>query len=142
MKARGITSVNGKEIKFGNPNRRTSSIGSPNSYHRNIDRATGKAMARDISINGGTHKDYDALRKAVLNDPVVRSWMNYKGWGIINEITRAALNKTGGTGNHFHFGPDRWAQRTWAKWQLNPDINVATILQKGGFIKNKFNYGK
>lgn len=139
MKARGITSVNGKGIKFGKSSRRTSSVGSPNSYHRSIDRATGKAMARDISIYGGTHRDYDALRKAVLNDPVVRSWMNYKGWGIINEITRAALNKTGGTGNHFHFGPDRWAQRTWAKWQLNPNINVATILQNGGRIINRFN---
>lgn len=138
LKSRGFNTINNKGIHYGKPGRRTSSVGSANSYHRSIDKVTKRAMARDISIYGGTHADYDAFRKKLMGDPIVLTWMNLKGWGIINEITPQIRAKTGGTGNHFHFGPDRWAQRTWHKWLLDPNIPVTMKLKIGGIIKNRF----
>lgn len=132
LKSEGITSVNGKKIKFGNraPRAKNASYGVKNSWHKKADPHTGYAMARDISIPGGNQDDYAEFRRILLNNPRVREYFAAKGWGIINEITSAALKRTNGTGPHFHFGPDQWARRTWAAWLRDPNINVATIIPK------------
>lgn len=130
LRQEGITSVSGKRIKFGNKNLRASnaSFGVKNSHHKERDPHTGNANARDISIIGGNTQDYAEFRRVLLSNNKVRDWMKAKGWGIINEITPAALKKTNGTGPHFHFGPDRWARRTWDTWINNPNIHVAQIV--------------
>lgn len=128
LKREGITSVNGKQIKFGNKALRTSNIGSKTSNHRRKDPDTGNAMARDISIVGGTTKDYQDFMKILISNENVKSYMSQKGWGIINEITPEILSKTGGTGPHFHFGPDTWAVRTWNRWVQVPTTDVTIII--------------
>lgn len=130
LKQEGITSVNGKKIKFGNKNLRSANApyGVKNSNHKRRDPHTGNAMARDISIIGGTMNDYAEFRKILLNNQRVRDWMQTKNWGIINELTPAILSRTRGTGPHFHFGPDSWARRTWSGWINNPNINITTAL--------------
>lgn len=126
LKQEGITSVNGKKIKFGNKNLRTN--GNPNSHHRERDQYTGFANARDVSIINGEIADYEALKQILLNNQNVVNWMSAKGWGIINEITPEILSKTNGTGLHFHFGPDRWAVRTWKKWLEDPNLPVTQLV--------------
>lgn len=127
LKQEGITEINGKPIKFGNKALRTS--GDPDSWHRKKDSQTGNASARDISIVGGTTKDYTDFKNILLNNQNVQNWMQAKGWGIINEITPEILSQTKGTGNHFHFGPDIWAKNTWRAWNDNPSAKVTTSFR-------------
>lgn len=130
LKEEGITHVGKKRIKFGRRGLRPkgAKYGSSKSWHYVLDKYTGNASARDISIYNGTDEDYAEFRMMLLSNARVRNWMATKGWGIINEITPAALKRTRGTGRHFHFGPDKWAQRTWKKWLENPNIPVTQIL--------------
>lgn len=130
LRSQGITHVGKRAIKFGKKGLRAknASFGVKNSWHKVLDPYTGNAMARDISIPGGSWLDYDQFRHMLLSNQKVRDWMAVKGWGIINEITTAAKSKTNATGNHFHFGPDRWAVRTWKKWLNDPKIDVRTIV--------------
>lgn len=130
LRQEGITSVNGKKIKFGSKTLRAqnASFGVKNSNHKKQDPYTGNAMARDISIIGGTQADYAEFRRVLLNNPRVRAYMDAKGWGILNEITPSILKRTRGTGPHFHFGPDTSARRTWRGWLNNPDIPITQAL--------------
>lgn len=132
LKQEGITHINGKKIKFGNKQLRAknASFGVKNSHHKERDPYTGNANARDISIPGGSMADYAEFRRQLLANPRVREWFKQKGWGIINEVTKAALSKTNGTGPHFHFGPDQWARRTWNYWLSNPSVDVTRIISK------------
>ena len=126
LKQQGITSVNGKAIKFGRRGLRPkgSKYGSKNSWHYVWNPYTKSATARDISIINGSDHDYDTFRKMLLGNKTVVSWMKANGWGIINELTKEILSRTKGTGRHFHFGPDSWARRTWNAWLSNPNIPV------------------
>ncbi len=130
LRQEGITSINGKAIKFGNKALRSAnaSYGVKNSNHKKKDPHTGNAMARDISIVGGTTQDYADFRSKLLSNPKVVQWFDAKGWGIINEITPAVLRRTRGTGPHFHFGPDSWAKRTWKAWVSNPNLPVTQVV--------------
>lgn len=128
LKSEGLTSINGKRIKFGSKELRTSNVGSKTSNHRKKDPHTGNAMARDISIEGGSTQDYIDFRKKLLSNPRICAYMQAKGWGIINEITPDILRRTRGTGPHFHFGPDTWAVRTWNAWINNPDIDITKLV--------------
>ena len=129
LRQENITQINGKPIKFGSKQLRTSDVGSPDSWHRKTDADTGNASARDISIVGGTTKDYADFKNILLNNQNVQNWMQAKGWGIINEITSEILSQTKGTGNHFHFGPDSWARNTWRAWNDNPSAKVTTSFR-------------
>lgn len=130
LKQEGITSINGKAIKFGSREKRSNnaSYGVTNSHHKEIDPSTGYANARDISIVGGTDKDYSDLRAKLLNNTRIRDWMEQKGWGILNELTPEIMNKTRATGRHFHLGPDKSARRTWLAWLNNPNVNVTQLF--------------
>lgn len=130
LRSEGITSVNGKKIKFGNKNLRPSNAGYgvPNSNHKRRDPYTGNAMARDISIPGGTDYDYTAFRSMLLNNQRVREYLAAKNWGILNELTPSIMKRTHATGRHFHFGPDSSARRTWKQWLSTPHIPVTQIV--------------
>lgn len=130
LRSEGITSINGKRIKFGNKGLRpaNASYGVKNSNHKRRDPHTGNAMARDISIVGGTTQDYADFRRILLSNPRVVQYMATKGWGIINEVTSAILARTRGTAPHFHFGPDRWAKRTWNAWLNDPTISITRAI--------------
>lgn len=141
LKQEGITEINGKPIKFGSREKRTSNIGSPNSWHKQIDKDTGYASARDISIVGGTTKDYEDFKNILLDNENIKDWMQLKNWGIINEVTPEILSQTKGTGNHFHFGPDTWARNTWNAWSNDPSVSVTKSFrnykQSNKFASNK-----
>lgn len=130
LKQQGITSVNGKAIKFGRRGLRPkgSKYGSKNSWHYVWNPYTKSATARDISIINGSDHDYDTFRKMLLGNKTVVSWMKANGWGIINELTKEILSRTKGTGRHFHFGPDNWARRTWNAWLSDPNIPVTKAI--------------
>lgn len=126
----GLLTINGKKIKFGNRALRAqnASFGAKNSNHKKKDPHTGYAMARDISIMGGTLDDYTEFRKQIMNNQLISSYLDAKNWGIINEVTPQILARTRGTGLHFHFGPDTWARRTWSKWKSNPEISITQAI--------------
>ena len=126
LKQEGITSINGKNLRFGSKELRNTK---KSTNHKVVDPDTGFASARDISIENGSDKDYDDFRKILLANPNVSQWMKLKGWGIINEITPTILSQTSGTGKHFHFGPDKWAKNTWQAWQDNPNSSITTSFR-------------
>lgn len=133
----GLTTINGKKIKFGNKALRAqnASFGAKNSNHKKRDPYTGNAMARDISIIGGNLNDYAEFRRQIMSNDLISKYMDIKGWGIINEVTPQILARTGGTGPHFHFGPDTWARRTWQAWKNNPNAPITQAFKKGGQIQ-------
>lgn len=126
----GLTSINGKQIKFGSRELRAqnASFGAKNSNHKRRDPHTGYAMARDISIIGGNLDDYTEFRRQIMSNELISQYLDTKNWGIINEVTPQILARTRGTGLHFHFGPDTWARRTWSGWKSNPDTPITTAL--------------
>lgn len=132
LKQEGITKINGKDILFGNPNLRKRGVtyGSKNSHHYERDPLTGNANARDISIVGGTHKDYEDFKNILMSNPRVRQWLQQRNWGIINEIIPQVTSQTKATGPHFHFGPDRWARQIWNYWLNNPNTPVNQYIAK------------
>ena len=133
----GITSVNGKKIKFGNSAIRSqnASVGVKNSWHKILDQYTNTASARDISIVNGDIEDYEDFKKMILSNQLVMQYLHAKNWGIINEITPSILAKTNGTGKHFHFGPDKWAVRTLKHWLNNPSTPVTQYIKASKGIK-------
>lgn len=133
----GLTTVNGKKIKFGNKALRAqnSGFGAKNSNHKKRDPHTGNAMARDISIIGGNLDDYTEFRRQIMSNDLISKYMDTKGWGIINEVTPQILARTRGTGLHFHFGPDTWARRTWNSWKDNPNAPITQAFREGGQIQ-------
>lgn len=133
----GLTTINGKKIKFGNKALRAqnASFGAKNSNHKKRDPHTGNAMARDISIIGGNLDDYTEFRRQIMSNDLISKYMDTKGWGIINEVTPQILARTRGTGLHFHFGPDTWARRTWNGWKDNPNAPITQAFRKGGQIQ-------
>lgn len=125
----GLTHINGKPIKFGNSAVRTpdSPYYKKTSWHSQTDE-TGTAAARDISIVGGNDADYAALQQAMLSSPLIQEYFKQKSWGVINEITNQILGITGGSGKHFHLGPDKWAVRTWNAWNTDPNTPVTLYI--------------
>lgn len=130
LRQEGITSINGKEIRFGDRSLRpsNSSVGVERSHHKESDPHTGYANARDISIANGTDQDYADFRAILLGNNRIRSWFQQKNWGILNELTPEIMSRTRATGRHFHFGPDQSALRTWNTWLSNPNLNITQIV--------------
>ena len=83
--------------------------------------AQGEAL--DITpIAGQTFED---LRQQMKNSPGLIQWMRDNTYGVYDETTPEVLEKTGGTGAHWHVGKDRVAIDGLEK----------LILRKGGKIK-------
>ena len=70
--------------------------------------ASGEAI--DIVPEDG---NFDALAFAIKNNPEISAFMKQKGYGIIDETSQEMLQRTGGTGKHFHVGKDQLAQQFW-----------------------------
>lgn len=130
FKAAGLTHINNKRIIMGNPNLRpqNASYGVINSNHK-IKGTDGTANARDISIENGDIKDYEELKRQILNNPLIMAGLQAKGWGILNEVTPEILSRTNGTGKHFHLGPDSSAIRTLKYWIENPSTPVTKYIR-------------
>lgn len=71
--------------------------------------ALGRAI--DIVPEDG---DFAKLAKAIKTNPIIKSYMMTRGLGIYDETTDDVLALTGGSGAHFHVGPDKIGQKFWA----------------------------
>lgn len=67
-------------------------------------------MAIDIVPEDG---DFSKLAKTIRETPEIKNYMISKGLGVLDETTQEMLARTGGTGAHYHIGPDRIAQNFW-----------------------------
>lgn len=73
----------------------------------------GNSRAYDIKpING----DFQALKNAMINNPLIRYYFSKRGLGVLDETTPDMMARTGATGKHFHIGPDKLAIQTWNEW--------------------------
>ena len=72
--------------------------------------ATGNAI--DIVPLDG---NFETLANAIRNNPEIVDYMKSKGLGILDETTAEMLARTGGTGPHYHIGPDKIAQQFWTQ---------------------------
>lgn len=70
--------------------------------------ATGRAI--DVVPEDG---DFAKLAQVIRNTPEIRDYMISKGLGILDETTKEMLARTGGSGAHYHIGPDKIAQNFW-----------------------------
>lgn len=66
--------------------------------------ASGKAM--DIVP---IDNNFEKLQNIITTDPEVINFMNMLEIGFIDETTEEMLSRTGGTGPHYHIGPDKLA---------------------------------
>lgn len=57
--------------------------------------------------------NFSRLREVLTTHPLSIAWFKANDKGILDETTPEMLAKTGGTGAHFHIGPDRAADRFW-----------------------------
>lgn len=73
----------------------------------------GNSRAYDIKPTNG---DFQALKNAMINNPLIRYYFSKKGLGVLDETTPDMMARTGATGKHFHIGPDKLAIQTWNEW--------------------------
>lgn len=83
------------------PNAKTKSGNA--SWHSKLDQ-WGNSQAVDLVFS-----DFEKARKAIYSDPELVAYLMNNKLGLLEETTSGVLAKTGGTGKHFHLGPDRWA---------------------------------
>ena len=78
-----------------------------------------QGRALDITpVSGTTREDFNKLKDRILNAPTVIKYMQDHNIGILDETLDETLQKTGGSGWHFHIGPDKSAVaglQTWLK---------------------------
>lgn len=79
----------------------------PQSYH-----VDGNA----VDIVPGQGETFASLKQKISTNPEIQQFFKDNGLGVIDETNSATKQKTGATGNHFHIGPDKFAQQTWSKW--------------------------
>lgn len=69
-----------------------------------------QGRALDVTpVAGQTQKDFEDLAEAIRNSPDLVAYMKEHGYGIYDETSSDTLSKTGGTGAHWHIGPDKVA---------------------------------
>ena len=69
-----------------------------------------QGRALDITpVTGQTPEDFKDLAEKIKNSPDLVKYMQDHGYGILDETTPEALARTGGTGAHWHIGPDKAA---------------------------------
>lgn len=73
----------------------------------------GNSRAYDIKPTNG---DFQALKNAMINNPLIRYYFSKRGLGVLDETTPDMMARTGATGKHFHIGPDKLAIQTWNEW--------------------------
>ena len=95
----------------------------------------GKAL--DITpVSGTTREDFNKLREQIVNNPAVIKYMQEHNIGVFDETLDSNLQKTGGSGWHFHIGPDQNALKGLQAWLNGTDhfakkgMKLPIILQK------------
>lgn len=87
-----------------------------------------QGRALDITpVSGTTREDFDKLKDQILNAPAVIKYMQDHNIGILDETLDETLQKTGGSGWHFHIGPDKSAIAGLQAW-----LNGTNHLAKHG----------
>lgn len=82
-------------------------------YRENSKTSSGKVSHH--ATKGGaydvvpTDGDFENLRREIYGNPRIVAWMKKKGWGILEETNPKIKRRTGATGDHWHFGPDKIA---------------------------------
>lgn len=82
-------------------------------YRENSKTSSGKTSHH--ATRGGaydvvpTDGDFENLRREIYGNPRIVAWMKNKGWGILEETNPEIKRRTGATGDHWHFGPDKIA---------------------------------
>jgi hypothetical protein len=108
--------INIKVTSWTRPNARTSS--GTLSHH-----ASGNA----IDIVPGDGETWETIRSKFKGNQKLYDYFKKHGIGIFDETTNEALAQSGGTGAHWHIGPDKVALEGLS----------AIMLQEGGSIENK-----
>lgn len=65
------------------------------------------ALGRALDVTPIEGQTFEDLAEAIRNSPDLVAYMKEHGYGIYDETTPEALSRTGGTGAHWHLGPDR-----------------------------------
>lgn len=65
------------------------------------------AIGRALDITPVEGQTFEDLAEAIRNSPDLVAYMKEHGYGIYDETTPEVLARTGGTGAHWHLGPDR-----------------------------------
>ena len=66
----------------------------------------GHSMAYDIAPAQG--ETFDSIYQKMKENPAMQQWLSQNGFNINDETDTATLRRTGGTGAHFHIGPDKF----------------------------------
>lgn len=65
------------------------------------------ALGRALDITPVEGQTFEDLAEAIRNSPDLVAYMKEHGYGIYDETTPEVLARTGGTGAHWHLGPDK-----------------------------------
>lgn len=83
----------------------------------------GLSMAYDIiPIQGET---FDSIFQKIKENSAMQQWLSQNGFNINDETDAATLRRTGGTGAHFHIGPDKFNVR-----KAQYGLNVSSLFAK------------
>ena len=78
--------------------------------------------ALDITpVSGTTREDFNKLREQIVNNPAVIKYMQEHNIGVFDETLDSNLQKTEGSGWHFHIGPDQNAIKGLQAWLNGTD---------------------
>lgn len=66
----------------------------------------GLSMAYDIIPAQG--ETFDSIFQKIKGNPAMQQWLSQNGFNINDETNTKTLKRTGGTGAHFHIGPDKF----------------------------------
>lgn len=81
-----------------------------------------QGRALDITpVSGTTREDFNKLREQIVNNPAVIKYMQEHNIGVFDETLDSNLQKTGGSGWHFHVGPDQNALLGLQAWLNGTD---------------------
>lgn len=69
----------------------------------------GLSMAYDITPKNGI--SFDDMFKKIKGSQIMTDWLRANNFNINDETDAATLRRTGGTGAHFHIGPDKFNVR-------------------------------
>lgn len=71
------------------------------------DKQSWHALGRALDVTPIEGQTFEDLAEAIRNSPDLIAYMRDHGYGIYDETTPEALQRTNGTGAHWHLGPDQ-----------------------------------
>ncbi len=96
--------------------------------------ATGDA----IDVTPGENETWESIIDKMKSNPTLLNYMRDNQWGILDERSQEMLNKTKGTGAHWHIGKDKSALSGFKTLFGRKGLNVP-ILKIGKSIKRSEN---